>query len=131
MNSITAIRTRALLAGVVVRVAVSVMVFSSPFRDGAVIVPPQGVSPSVPLGGAFDDVLFVDLDAEARTRRDVHVPVAVVEHRGIDEVVEQIVGGVVLDSEALLLDDGVVASGVDLQARCQRDRSQRAVWSQR
>jgi len=59
-------------------------------------VPPDRVAPPVPLGGSFDDVLFVDLDAETWSRGDVDHALVVVEHRWVGDVVKQVVARVVV-----------------------------------
>src|SRR6185437_11533337 len=100
---------------------------ASPLGDGAVGVPPDGVAPPVSFAGPLADVVLVDLDAEARPGGDGDVPGGVGERAGFREVVEQVVGDVVVNAEALLLDEGVVGAGVELQAGGERDGPERAV----
>jgi hypothetical protein len=68
------------------------------------------------LGRPLLHVLLVDLDAQPWAARDLHEAVGVVEDLGIADVVEQVVALVVLDAKTLLLDEGVVAVGIELQA---------------
>ncbi|MCY1223000.1 hypothetical protein D9M72_351090 [compost metagenome] len=48
----------------------------------------------------------------------------------VGDVVEDVVARIVMDAQALLLDEGVVADGVDLKAGGERDRSERAMRRQ-
>src|SRR5699024_11679840 len=98
----------------------------SPFRERAVSVTPDGIAPPVSFGGSFADVVFVDLDAETRSSWNTDHAVVVVEHRRVGDVVEQVIARVVVDAQALFLDEGVVAAGIDLQAGGERDRAQGA-----
>jgi hypothetical protein len=52
------------------------------------------------------------------------------EHRRIGNIIQKIVGRVVVNAQALFLDHGVVADRIQLQAGRQRDRPQRAMQSQ-
>src|SRR5690349_25039310 len=99
----------------------------SPLRDRSVTVTPDRVAPAMSLCRARGDIRLVDFDTESRARRDLDKSGGVVEHRRVDEVVEQLVGGVVVDAKALFLDDGVVAAGVDLDTTGQGDRAERGV----
>ncbi|MNV12343.1 hypothetical protein D3C71_1029410 [compost metagenome] len=92
---------------------------------------PDRVAPAVADGGAFDHVFLVDLDAQTRAVRDLHEALVVVEHPWVFDVVEQVVALVVMDAQALFLDERVVASRVQLQARRQGNRAQRAMQRQR
>src|SRR5215217_6385326 len=75
--------------------------------------------------------VLVDLDAESRAREALDVAVDELEHLRVDQVVEQRATAAVLDAEALLLDQEVRYRQVDLQACCQGDGAQGAVWSHR
>ena len=88
---------------------------------------PDGVPPAVAHRRPLLDVVFVDLDPEPRPVGDLHVAIGVVEDLWVLDVVEEVVALVVVDAEALLLDEGVVAVGVDLEIHRQRDRPERAV----
>ena len=92
---------------------------------------PDGVAPPVSFARAFDDVFLIDLNAQPGPRRDVDHAVFIVEDRGVGDVVEQVVARVVVDAQALFLDERVVAAGIDLQAGGERDRAQRAVQRER
>ena len=71
---------------------------------------------------------FVDLDTQSRAGQPPNMAIDEHEDRRVDEVVEQIVAGVVVvDAQALLLDQEVRRGEGDLQARRERDRPQRAV----
>src|SRR5699024_2302921 len=83
------------------------------------------LAPAMADGGALDHVVLVDLDPQPRPGRDGHHAVPIVEDGAVHHVVEQVVVGVVMDAQALLLDEGVVGPGVDLQAGGQGDLSQR------
>ena len=74
--------------------------------------------------------ILVHLDAQARALRDGDVAIPVFEDRGVLQVVEQVAGGVVVDAQRLLLDEGVVADRVELQVRRQGDGAERAVQRQ-
>lgn len=67
--------------------------------------------------GAFGDVLLVDLDAQAWPSGNGDEAIRVVEHRGIRQIVEQVICDVVVDAEALLLNEGVVGAVVPLRGR--------------
>ena len=82
---------------------------------------PDGVAPPVSFARAFDDVFLIDLNAQPGPRRDVDHAVFIVEDRGVGDVVEQVVARVVVDAQALFLDERVVAAGIDLQAGGERD----------
>src|SRR5690606_39423775 len=101
-----------------------------PFGEAAVGVAPERAAPAVSHRGALAHVVFIDFDAPAGTLRDGHHAVLVGERLAVADVVEQVVVGVVVDAQALFLDEGVVAAGVDLQAGRQRDRAERAVQRQ-
>jgi hypothetical protein len=77
-------------------------------------------------GRLLDDVVLVDLDAEPRTVGNLRVAVGVVEDLRVLDVVEQVVALVVVDAKALLLDEGVVAAGIELKIDGQRDWPERA-----
>ena len=63
----------------------------------------------------FFDVILVDVDAQARAGGDGDEAFRIVENGLIGQVVEQIIAHVVVDTEALLLDDGVERAAVDLR----------------
>src|SRR4029450_886814 len=88
---------------------------TSPFGDGSVGVPPEWVAPPVALLGPFRDIVLVDVDAQTGADRESDKAFGIVEHRAIGQIVEQITAHVVVDTEALLLDEGVVRTAVDLQ----------------
>src|SRR5574337_836224 len=71
--------------------------------------------------GAFVDVVLVHRDTQARAARNAHETVLVGEHAAVADVVEQVVVLVVVNAQALLLDERVVADRVQLQVRRQRD----------
>src|SRR5699024_2636966 len=93
----------------------------SPFGEGAVGVAPDRGAPAMADGGARALVVLVDLAPQPRPGRDGHHAVPIVEDGAVHHVVEQVVVGVVMDAQALLLDEGVVGPGVDLQAGGQGD----------
>ncbi len=76
---------------------------------------------------AFNDVLFIYINAQARTLRDDDHAFLVGEDRPIIDAIKEIVGFVVMNSEGLLLDKGVVRTSINLQVRCQCDWAQWAV----
>ncbi|ESY83899.1 hypothetical protein X740_01000 [Mesorhizobium sp. LNHC221B00] len=53
--------------------------------------------------GALLDMLFVDLDAQARTVGNGDIAVLVAKDVFVGGIVEQVVAGIVMDAEALLL----------------------------
>jgi hypothetical protein len=94
---------------------------SSPFSDGSVCVAPDWVAPTMTLFGAFSDVILVDVDAQAGGGGDGDEAFRIVENRPIGQVVKQVIAHVLVDTEALLLDDGVVRAAVNLQAGGKRN----------
>lgn len=70
----------------------------------------------MPLLRAFHHIGLVDLDAETGTLRNGNEAVFVSEDLFVGDVVEDVVRLVVVDAEALFLDEGVIADRVDLQA---------------
>src|SRR5215212_8121551 len=103
----------------------------SPFSEGSVLMTPDGVPPAMALSGPVRDVVLVDLDTQARAAGDGDEAVRVREYRRIGEVVQQVVVDVVMNTEALFLDEGVVGAGVDLQAGGKGDGAERAVQRDR
>src|SRR5690349_17007278 len=89
----------------------------SPLGDAAVRVTPHRVAPAMAYLRHFAHLRLVHFDTETRALRDRHEAVFVFEDFRVLDVVEQIVALVVVDAEALFLDERVVADGVDLQAR--------------
>src|SRR5699024_1846733 len=87
-----------------------------PFCDTAVGVPPYRVLPAVANVAAFAHIVFVDFYAEARLIRNLHMTIRIFEDRRIFDVIEYVVPPVVVDAEALFLDDGVIACRIYLQA---------------
>ena len=77
--------------------------------------------------GCMDDRGLVHLDPQARALRDHQHAVSKAEAVPGQGIVAEIALLVVMDSEALLLDEGVVADRVHLQACRQRDRPQGAM----
>src|SRR5690606_24295676 len=102
-----------------------------PLGDRAVAVPPDRRAPAMAGGGGAAHCRLVHLDAEAGAGGDQQLPVLEGEAVPGQRVVAQIALRVVVDAEALLLDEGVVADGVDLQAGGQRDGAERAMGRQR
>src|SRR5215216_1099773 len=92
---------------------------------------PDGVAPAMALSGPVLDVVLVDLDTQARAAGDGDEAIRVREYRRIGEVVQQVVVDVVMNTEALFLDEGVVGAGVDLQAGGEGDGAERAVQRHR
>src|SRR5215213_8504354 len=103
----------------------------SPFSEGSVLMTPDGVPPEMALSGPVLDVVLVDLDTQARAAGDGDEAICVREYRRIGEVVQQVVVDVVMNTEALFLDEGVVGAGVDLQAGGKGDGAERAVQRDR
>ena len=80
----------------------------------------------MPLAGALDDVLLVDVDPETWAGGDGDKPSSYLNCR-VGDVIEQVVGDVVVDVQALLLDEGVVGARVELQAGSQCEGTEGAV----
>src|SRR5690606_10478402 len=95
---------------------------ASPLGKAAIGVTPDRITPAMPRLRPFDHVRLVDLDAQARPVGDLHEPILIVKNRWILDIVKQVVAFVVVNPEALLLDEGVVADAVQLQAGCQGNR---------
>jgi hypothetical protein len=90
-------------------------------------VPPNRIAPPVADLGALGDIVLVDFDAQARASGNGDEAFRVVEHRPIRQIIEQVIADVVVDAEALLLNEGVVGTPVDLQAGGERNRAERTV----
>ena len=76
-------------------------------------------------------IIFVDLDAQPRPVRYRNEAILILEYFSVADVVEQVVALVVVDAQALFLNEGVVADAIQLQARSQRNRPERAMQRQR
>ena len=100
----------------------------SPFGDTPVVMAPHWVVPVYVEFCAFTDVVDVNVDTETGAVRQVDVAIFVVEDRRVDEVVEDIIALVVVNVEALFLDERVRRDGIDLQTRRECNRPERAVW---
>src|SRR5690606_3870535 len=98
---------------------------SLPFGYRTVAVTPDGIFPVVADFCPFPHIILVDVDAQAGALRNGHVPIPVFEYAAILDVIQNVIGRVVVDAEALLLDEGVVASRIHLKARRKRDRAER------
>src|SRR6266508_1997870 len=88
----------------------------SPFRERPVVVTPHRVTPRMPSLVSGTDGLLVHLDPETRPVQPVDVAVDEPEDGRIDDLVEQVVVRVVVDAQALLLDQEVRRREGDLQA---------------
>jgi hypothetical protein len=66
-------------------------------------VAPDRVAPTMSLSGPFAHELLVDLDAQAGAVRDGDHALVVGEDGRVGQVVQEVVAGVVVDAEALLL----------------------------
>src|SRR5687768_9287806 len=75
----------------------------------------------------FADLGFVDLDAEAGLSEEMHKTVAVIEHRRVHEIVEQVAALVVMNAERLFLDEGIRRAEIDLQTRGETNRTERTM----
>src|SRR5699024_10021825 len=88
---------------------------------------PYRLLPAVTYSAALADVIFVDFYADPRLVWNLHMPVRILEYRRVFDVIQYVVPLVVVDAEALFLDDGVMASRINLQARCQCNRPERTM----
>src|SRR5690606_17848000 len=98
-----------------------------PFRHAAVLIAPYRVVPVVAGLCPFDHVFLVDLYSQPRAIRNLDEAAFIFKYASVRQIVEEVVGLVVVDAEALLLDECVMAGGVHLQAGRQRDGAQRAM----
>src|SRR4051794_21158443 len=73
------------------------------------------------------DFRLIDLDAESRPPGPIDEAGAVMEHGGIHQVVQKVAPLVVMNAEALLLDEGIRSAEVDLQGGSETDRAEWAV----
>ena len=89
---------------------------------------PDRIAPAMPLPGLLGNYLFIEFDPQSRSPRDLHITVRTAEYAGVCEVIEQVAALIVMDPQALFLNKGVVADGVNLQAGSQSDRTQ---WTMR
>ncbi|MND63827.1 hypothetical protein D3C80_551450 [compost metagenome] len=81
--------------------------------------------------GSFDHIGFVDFDTEARPLRNADEAIGVMEDFLVGDIVEDIVALIIVDTEALFLNEGVVGDCIDLQAGGKGDRAERAMGCQR
>ena len=88
---------------------------------------PDGAAPGMALPVGRSNCRLVDLDPEPGAGEAFDVPVHEAEWLGIEEVVEHLGALVVVDSDALFLDEVVRSREADLQARGERKRAERAV----
>ena len=100
---------------------------SLPFSDDAVFRAPDGILPRMAFFGGFAQFLFVDGHAEAGQTAAEDTAVLVVEDGFVLQVVEHVRALVVVDAEALLLDNGVRRAIVELEAGREGDGAERAV----
>jgi hypothetical protein len=77
------------------------------------------------------DVLLIELNAQSGLAGDGHKSIAVRKRAWIENVVEQVVLLVVVDSQALFLNESVVADSIKLETGRQRNRAQWAVQCER
>ena len=91
--------------------------YASPLGDDAVARAPDGIQPAVTDLGRLAHLVLVDSDAEAWQRVAIDVAILVAEDLGIFEIVQKVSALIVVNSEALLLNDGVRRAVVKLQAR--------------
>src|SRR5262245_40705838 len=99
----------------------------SPFGETPIGVPPRRCPPAHRTVRSSPYCGFVALHAQPGLSGWVDIAVADFEDRAVDEIIQQIVADVVVNPEALLLNDRVRRGEVDLQASSQRDRAERAV----
>jgi len=88
---------------------------------------PDRVAPAVTDGCALLDVLLVDFNPQSWSLRNAHIALVVGKDFGLRQIVQQIIALVVVDAQALLLDESVVRHRIDLQTSGQRYRAERAV----
>src|SRR5450830_1744435 len=98
------------------------IVIASPLCKAAVLVSPNGVAPAMTDFSTLLHIFFIDLDTQARSIRNRHITILVAEHFRLGHIIEQVIALVVMDAQALFLDEGVVGDRIDLQAGGQRDR---------
>src|SRR5690606_16016192 len=101
--------------------------FLLPFRYRSVLLPPYRISPSVADRGHLPHLLFVHFDPEPGPCQIAHKTVFISEYGGIFQIVEQIRTLIVMNAEALLLDECIRRARVQLQASGEGDRTERAV----
>ncbi len=102
----------------------------SPLGERAVGVEPYGVAPTVAAGVGSPYGAFIDLDTEARASRSASHSVNEVERGRIQQVVEQVIGLVVVNAAALFLYEEVGDAEGDLQAGSKRQRAERTMRRQ-
>ena len=98
-------------------------ILALPFCNRPVFSPPDGVSPIVADIRCPAHRFFIDLDPQPRACRDVHITVLVLEDNRVHEVVFEFRAFVVVNPEALFLNNGIRKACVQLKARRERDRS--------
>ena len=70
----------------------------SPLGEAPIGVTPDGVTPPVPGARRASDAFLINLDAEPRSLWNGDRPIAVLEHLRVFQVVEQVVGLMVVDT---------------------------------
>src|SRR5699024_10563872 len=63
--------------------------------------------------------------------RDIDIAIVILEHVYVREIIEDIAGVIVVDVQALFLNEGVWRAGVDVDARRESDRAEGTVWRER
>lgn len=96
----------------------------SPFGDGAVKIPPDGIFPVVLLFGSALEHRLIGIDAQAFAGGKFDESILVGEDRRILDVVEQIAALIVVNAEALLLDEDVGGAAIDLHTGCECHRAE-------
>ena len=103
------------------------MLLPLPLGNTAICMPPYGVTPTMRRFVFFNDQRFVDFYAKARLFWQFHISI----HKGkvltIQHIIQHIASFVIVNGHALFLNDGIVASGIQLNAGGQRYRPEGAM----
>lgn len=92
-----------------------------PLCHRAVGVAPDGVLPVVGSLILFDDQFLIHFHTQTRALGHIHKAVYKLKVILVGHVVQNALAHIVVDTDALLLDHGVVAGGIYVKAGCQGD----------
>ena len=92
-----------------------------PLGNGTVLMPPDGIFPVVGRPVFLLHQLPVDLHAQSRAAGKLHESVGKCEIFRISDIIQHAFAHIVMDADALFLDDRIIAGGIYVQAGGQRN----------
>src|SRR5579875_2374869 len=102
-----------------------------PLCYGPVMSTPDGIAPGMAYCGSAPYRFLIDGNAQARPTRHRDIAVLIGKNCGVGQVVEEVCLLIIVNAQALFLDQHIVGTGIKLETGGERDGTKGAVWGYR